>query len=79
MLASITAAIAAVATLAVGLLGAWMWFVKRRHEANPQQRSDDRRAELDKVLAELAAARSVNDDARAESLLRRVRELSDPR
>jgi hypothetical protein len=62
----------------VAILGLATWIIKRRHEATPEQRAEDREAELLRLNAEIVACRRDNDDAGAESRLRRVRELSDP-
>jgi hypothetical protein len=58
------------------LLGLAWWRLRRKHEPTPQQRLDDVTEELNRLRVQLAAARADGDDARADALLRRLRQLA---
>jgi hypothetical protein len=74
-----TSTVGAVALALVSVLGLVMWILNRRNHATPEQQIDDRRAEMDSIHREITSARARGDDALAESLLRRLGELQNPR
>jgi hypothetical protein len=72
-----TSTVGAVALAIVSVLGLVMWILNRRNNATPEQKANDRNAELDRLRTQVFAARAAGDDALAESLLRRLCELQN--
>lgn len=72
-----TTTIAAVATALGGGLAIWLWYLKRK-TAGPskQEKVSSYDNELDAVQKQIAAARLRGDDATADALMRRVREIT---
>ena len=63
----------AILGLLTALIPVLLWYVKRKHSPTLEERLDDARRAQAALMAEVVEARRRGDDARAESLLRRLR------
>src|SRR5690348_2122666 len=69
--------VAAIATALGGVLAVWLWYLNRK-SAGPskQEKVSSYDDELDRLQKGIAMARVSGDDATADALLRRVREIT---